>query len=69
MIVFSHNNQTIRLVDATELYVAERRVNKLTEEFIDRILESMDDDEISMCINIETLRENDYVLNVNSISE
>lgn len=65
MIVFSHNNQTIRLVDATELYVAERRVNKLTEEFIDRILESMDDDEISMCINIETLRENDYVLNVN----
>lgn len=66
IIVFSHNNKTVRLVDATNEFVAGRRVNELSEENVKRIIAAASkDSEISMEVSVDTLRENDYVLSTN----
>ena len=65
LIVFSHGNRSIRLIDATAQYKAGRRSNELTNENVDLIIDSLDKDgENSKLVSIETLRDNDYVLNI-----
>lgn len=64
IIVFSHGNKGVRLVDASELYVQGRRLNVLGEEDIDKILDSAEaDSDISIFVSKEELKDNDYVLN------
>ncbi len=66
LIVFSHNNSGIRIVDASELFVSGRRFNELSADNIETILSSLDNDsEISVFIENDQLRDNDYVLSVN----
>ncbi len=65
LVVFSHGNKQVRLIDATAQFKAGRRSNVLEDENIDNIICSMEcDGENSMLISVETLRENDYVLNI-----
>ncbi len=64
IIVFSYGNKGVRLVDASEMYVQGRRLNVISEEDIDKILDSTEaDSEISCYISSEELRSNNYVLN------
>ncbi len=64
MIVFSHDNEGVRLVDATNLYTQGRRSNEMDDEQCKKVLTAMTkDSEISSFISKEKLRENDYVLN------
>lgn len=64
MIVFSHGNKGIRLVDASEVYHAGRRVNELTESDVELILEACrEDGKISTFVYEDNLRANHYVLN------
>jgi len=64
MIVLSHGNKKIRLVDATKLYQKGRRINTLTADSIKTIMHALNvDSEYSKLIDIEEFRSNDYVLN------
>lgn len=66
MVVFSHNNSGVRLVDATDCFTPGRRVNVLSDSNIDDILAATKEDtENSIFITKEKLRDNDYVLNQN----
>lgn len=66
MIVFSHNNKGVRIIDASKLYVSGRRVNEISDENIDLILSLLDrDTDNSIFIDTENLRDNEYVLNIN----
>lgn len=65
MIVFSHHNTGVKLVDASELFESGRRVNYLTDENLDQIMELVrGESEHSRFISLEELRENDYVLSL-----
>lgn len=65
LVVFSHDNDGIRLIDATDCYVAGRRINELSDEKIDEILVALEEDkDNSVYLDTNTLRENDYVLNL-----
>lgn len=69
MIILSHGNKGVRLVDASDLYTAGRRTNELTESDIEKIADMMNVDSVkSAFIDKENLRENDYVLNINRYS-
>ena len=64
MIVLSRGNAGVRLVDASAQYTAGRRINELTEEDVNFIINLIaTDSEKSFFIETEKLRENDYVLN------
>ncbi len=64
MIVLSHGNTGIRLVDATGYYSKGRRVNTFDTEHIDAIVDALlGDTEDSKMVSIEEIRRNDYVLN------
>lgn len=63
MIVLSHGNDKIRMIDATNICKKGRRQNLLTEENIDRIISACtEDSEISRVLTIEDLRESGFVL-------
>lgn len=63
MIIFSHNNEGVRLVNATELFTQGRRVNELEDSHLDAIIAATkEDSEISMFVELDELRDNDYVL-------
>ena len=65
LIVLSHNNKNIRLVDASEMYVAGRRINEFDEENIEKILYALENEsEYSILVDEKRLSENDYVLNI-----
>ena len=65
LIVLSHNNKNIRLVDASEMFVAGRRINEFNEENIEKILYALENEsEYSMVVDENQLSENDYVLNI-----
>lgn len=69
MIVFSHGNSTVRLVDATEQFTPGRRVNELAENNVQVIVDALHSEgNISMSVSLEELRENDYVLNTSRYS-
>ncbi len=64
MIIMSKGNKSVKLVDATDLFEAERRVNKLSETNIEEILKALKKDgEHSLTVSKEKLRDNDYSLN------
>ena len=63
MIVLSHGNEKVRMIDATEVCKKGRRQNQLSEENIDSIISACTvDSEISRFLTIEELRESDFVL-------
>ena len=65
LIILSHNNKDVRLVDASEMYVPGRRFNEFDESIIDSILYALNNDcEYSINVNKKELSENDYVLNL-----
>ena len=65
LIVLSHGNRSVRLVDATALYQKGRRQNEFGEEDIRNILYAVGTDcEYSREVSVEELRENKYVLSL-----
>lgn len=63
MIVLSHGNEKIRMIDATDVCVKGRRQNLLSDEDIEKIVVAYaEDTEISRVLSAEELRENDFVL-------
>ena len=64
LIVLSHNNDKIRMVDAQELCVQGRRQNEMSEDNIAEIYEAlMNDSHISKAVSIDELQANEFVLN------
>ena len=65
MIVLSHGNHSVRLVDASKVYQQGRRQNEFSAEDIEKIVEATRaDGENSKKIELEELRENEYSLNL-----
>lgn len=63
LIVFSHGNKSVKLIDASEEFKTGRRVNELTEQNVDEIMRILDgDNKRSTVVTIEELRNNDYSL-------
>jgi len=64
IVVLSHGNKQVRLVDASELYQRGRRQNELSDENIATIFDACKaDSEYSKIVSNQELSENDYVLN------
>lgn len=64
IIVLSHGNKSVRLVDATTLYTRGRRLNTLDAEHNNTIVSALSaNTEFSREISLEELRTNDYVIN------
>lgn len=65
LIILSHNNESIRMIDATKIYQPGRRQNDFSSENIEAIVEALTvDHEYSRSISIEELRENEYILSL-----
>ena len=65
LIVFSHGNKSIRLVDATQEFKPGRRVNELSDDNIEAILRSLkEDSDKSKDVSVEEFRDNEYVLSL-----
>lgn len=65
LIVFSHGNTNVRIIDASKLYQRGRRYNEFSEENIASIFSSMSrDSEYSKVIEREELRKNEYTLSL-----
>lgn len=65
MIVLSHENQSVRLVDASEIYQQGRRQNEFSAEDIEKIVSATQTDgENSKLISLDELRNNEYSLNL-----
>ena len=63
LIVFSHNNKTIRMVDAQELYYEDKFMNVITKVQIDEIVNSLhNDSKISNTVTIEELEKEEFSL-------
>lgn len=64
MIVFSKHNEKIKLVDARDIYLKERKNNVLTDDCITKILDLIkQDSKKSITISISDFAEKEYVLN------
>lgn len=64
MIVLSHGNDSIQMVDASDLCVKGRRQNVITEELVARIYDLCHTESIlSRVVSIDELVANEYVLN------
>ena len=67
LVVFSHNNKDVKLVDARKCFVREHKQNILTKECISYILDYLKKDgDNSITKKTEDLAKNDYVLNAAS---
>ena len=65
LIVLSHNNDVVRMIDATKHCQQGRRQNEFTDENLDTIIEAIAvDSEYSKTISIEELRKNEYNLSL-----
>lgn len=65
LIVFSHGNKTVRLVDATQCYTKIRRKNTLSNEDIKKIVEAAEtDSEYGMTVTLDEMEETDYSFNM-----
>lgn len=70
MIVFSHHNDAVRLVDASRIFEPGRRLNTFSEENIREILDSLDcDNDHSKLVSKDDLRNKEYTLSLSSHSE
>lgn len=66
MLVLSHNNSDVRMVDATKLCHKGRRQNEFcAEDIVDIIKACKKDSVYSKRISLEELRQNEYILNLN----
>jgi type I restriction enzyme M protein len=64
MMVFSHGNKSVKMIDASDFYTKGRRKNTLEDKDIERILEAYNQpSEKSKKITIEVLEQQDYILN------
>lgn len=65
LIVFSHGNKGVRMIDATNTCHHGRRQNEFSLEDIQTIVNALSaDSELSRVITLDELRENDYTLNL-----
>lgn len=65
LIVLSHNNDAVRMIDATKHCQQGRRQNDFSSENIETIVDALTEDyDYSRSISIEELRENDYALHL-----
>ena len=65
LIVFSHGNDTIRMIDATEIYHKGRRQNMFLQDDIATILTALHtDSEYSKDVTLDELRANEYNLSL-----
>lgn len=63
LIVLSHGNKNIKMVDAHETFEAGRRQNSFSKEHIDKIVSWIEkDSDFSKTVSYEELVENDYVI-------
>lgn len=63
IIVLSHGNDTVQMVDASDLCVKGRRQNIITDEFIEKILDACHvESGISRMVTAEEIAASDYVL-------
>lgn len=70
LVVLSHNNEKVRLVDAKNMFKSERRKNVLTEKNIKDILGMLDKDtNLSTTKTIKELSENEFILNASRYFE
>lgn len=70
LVVLSHNNEKVRLVDAKKMFKSERRKNFLLEKNINDILKMLDkDSNLSTTKTIEELSENEFILNASRYFE
>lgn len=64
MIVFSQNNKTVKMVDASKIYTEKRRQNELEPTNVEKIIKAYHEDtEISKKVTIAELAEQEYILN------
>lgn len=64
MIVLSHGNDSVHMVDASDLCVKGRRQNLITDELVERIYEAChNESSISKTVTSKEIAANDYVLN------
>ena len=64
LLILSKNNKAVRMIDARELCISERRNNVLTDENIDEITALLkSDSEISTIKALKDFEDNDYILN------
>ena len=64
MIVFSKNNERVRLVDASQLFEKSFRKNIMTDAHIQTVLNCLDEDsDISVLVDVNELAKEDYQLN------
>lgn len=65
LIVMSHGNQGVRMIDATKHFQQGRRQNEFSDKDIDLLIDALTvDHEYSKDISIEELRKNEYNLNL-----
>ncbi len=65
MIIFSYNNESVRMIDASCICLKGRRQNEFRAEDVETIIEAMQrDSEYSRNITLDELRENEYTLNL-----
>ena len=66
MVVFennSHSDEYVRLIDASKLFINQRRQNIFTQEHINMIIDALDiDTEYSKLVSFEALKENNFIL-------
>lgn len=65
LIILSHDNDSVRMIDATKHCQQGRRQNEFSDENIETIIEALTTDhEYSRSISIEELRKNEYTLSL-----
>ena len=63
LVVFSHDNESIKFVDATNLYSVDKYRNKIEQKHIDEILSALEKDSyISKTVGIKKLEKEDFTL-------
>jgi type I restriction enzyme M protein len=64
MIILSKGNNSVKIVDATNIFEAGRRGNELSDDNIESIISALKEDcEYSITLSKDSLRDNDYNLN------
>ena len=65
LVIFSKGNKKIKLIDATDLYVVEKKNNIISDENIQKILKLLhEDSKKTISKNIQDIEDNDYNLDV-----
>ena len=66
LVIFSKENKKVKLIDATDLYVVEKKNNIISDENIEKILKCFhEDSKKTISKNIQDIKDNNYNLDVN----